>query len=243
MNRIKLTILLIFIGSMAFSQTTNFRRVENAHIINSISGDTLSSHSSDIEAVQQLQNYEKKGLEVRMLGAVYEVDNVSLTMEIDTVELHRRVDVDGDCVGGYLDRVKGNGYFLTYEDGMVCYPTDSIPSWQRAYNFKRTKEFGKVSYENLTIPFQIRDIWIDKTDDSTYAVNLTTTEYPKQTSCYLNGELYKQFTPGSFRKDGEVEYFGIWGLYDLDATIDYEVRTVVEGVSGEIMESIINIIR
>ena len=49
-----LIISLLLTSFFAFSQEVNFRRVENAHIIDATTLDTISSHSSDTEAQQEL---------------------------------------------------------------------------------------------------------------------------------------------------------------------------------------------
>lgn len=69
-----LIVSFLLTSFFASSQEVNFRRVENAHVIDAITKDTISSHSSDAEAKQELINWKFKSRSVSMIGAVYEVD-------------------------------------------------------------------------------------------------------------------------------------------------------------------------
>jgi len=113
---------------------------------------------------------------------------------IDTIQVTRRADVDGKLVPGLLDKVKGNGYFLAHEvNEMICFKTDSIINWQTKYNFKRTKSFGKISYENLNIPFQFIDVWFDPSTDTDTVINVKITEPYIHINSWLNGVQFKEF--------------------------------------------------
>lgn len=154
-------ILLIFISinNMVFSQTVDYRRVENSHVINTITGDTLSSHTSDIEAVQQLQNYKVKGLHVKMIGAVYDIDILNSNNEIvkdtfTTIADYILLDYTNSLIEP-TDKAKK--YALVANIGLVEIESDTIYRFQKYFKLARERGFGYAKYKSIGLPFQFRD--------------------------------------------------------------------------------------
>lgn len=166
-----------------------------------------------------------------------EVSGVEPTIIIDTIQVNRRLDVDGNKVGGFLDNVKSNGYFLVHEiKEMICYPTDSIPNWKTKYNFKRTKTFGKVSYENLTIPFQYMEVYFLKENSTQMNMYAKITEKQVRITAWLDGIKIKEFIPGaSFVNEGEIGFNYYFGIRDLIEGVNYSFKLESENEDMEVI--------
>ena len=153
---------------------------------------------------------------------------------VDTIQVNRRLDVDNKPVGGFLDKVKGDAYFLTHEiEGMVGYPADSINSWQYIYNLEKTvNKRGEVSYENLTVPFQYMDVWMVSYDEEYMALHVHITEKQTRITEWIDGVKIKEYLPGSSN-----EIPGGWHYwFSIPKTADgKEFKMEVEYESGEVI--------
>jgi len=159
-----------------------------------------------------------------------EVGNFT-TIEIDTIQLTRRVDTDGVFVAGIIDNITHTAYWLSNEiDEMIAYPADSIINWQSIYNFKRTKQFGKISYENLNIPYQFTATTIVGSNFF-FTVNKKTARI----TSWIDGIKFKEFIPGRWNEHGETDglftaYFGI-----PTNSSNKELKVEVENEAGEVI--------
>jgi len=160
------------------------------------------------------------------------ITNFSL---IDTIEVSRRIDVDGKPVKAFRDLViDGSIYMLFKVEGMVEFNPDTSYSWQIDYRFKRIKEFGKISYKNLTTPFQYMEIYFLKKDSTSTMLYARITEKQVRITSWLDGVKYKEFTPGtSITYEIGFEYqFTIGGLTEGK---DYAFKLETENEDGEII--------
>ena len=221
----------IFILSfgMAFSQD-DYRRTVNAKIIDVITGDTLSSHSSDIEAVQQLRNLKSKGLEVKMLGAVYDVD-ISERKVIDTIEAIRVMQFNGWVDRAEISSLENTAYLPFYGHGVIDFKTDTVYNWQIKYKFKRVKSFGKVSYKNLGVPFQFTEIWFDEITDIGTVIHVKITEPYIHINSWIDGVQFKEFNRPN--ADGNNPF--LFGISPLVKGQQYDFRMEVTNQKGEVI--------
>ena len=162
-------IVLLITSFFASAQEVNFRRVENSHIIDATTLDTISSHSSDTEAAQQLLNLQFANREVYMVGARYVVDvkNAQTTQVTDTIyigddwsgltnmKVVDTLDVLVRNYGGIRSRFKG---VLT--DCCNIYPVSKdslleVPYYTFTAKLERLKEWptATTSYKLVETPF------------------------------------------------------------------------------------------
>ncbi len=167
------------------------------------------------------------------------IANVTHQPEIDTITTMRRIDVDGESVKlGGVDNVvrpsKASLLFMGY--GMITYEADSIASWEHMYKFERTKDFGVLDYRKLDIVPQIRRIEFLEYTSSSVQLWIEYTHKSKDVKCYVNGVLYKEFTPGHFEAEAPDKYLfrQYWGITGLERGVDYTVSVMVTFEDGSI---------
>lgn len=164
MNKSILILIFLISFSLQAQQEVNFRRVTNSTIIEA---DTiLSNHSSDIEAIQQLLNYQSAGRSVRMIGSTYQVDikNQAITdtiyigddwsgltnmKVIDSIEIlafnYGSIRSDSSAVLNNYGKI-----IQAKKDSLI-----SVPFYSFTAKLERTKSWpdAGTSYKLVDIPF------------------------------------------------------------------------------------------
>ncbi|GAF72119.1 unnamed protein product [marine sediment metagenome] len=236
-----LLIILISINTLSFSQI-NYKRIENAKIVFISTGDTLSSHSSDIEAIQQLQNSKIAGLDVKMLGAVYELDIETggppppppplprIEIEVDTfttIADYILLDYTNSLMNPTIEAKK---YALITNIGLAEIEADTIYRFQSIFHLERTRNFkeAKTTYKSYGLPFQFRDSLMLEPRSTSYRLQTFATKL-HCVSYYLDNQEYhlnRSCNPG---KLSDIEYRHTMLYENLDPDTEYLVR--IEGTS------------
>ena len=171
-----------------------------------------------------------------------EVPNPEPTVLIDTIVTMRSIDVENENVKlGGIDHtgtvsyayVKLQGY------GVLKFAADSINNWESVYKFKRTKSIEDTEYKKLGIVPQIREIYFVDYTDTSVRLNISYTHDTSKVECYLNGVLYKEFSPGQFEvKDPlSYNYEQYWSISELERGVDYNITVFVTFLSGDVDSS------
>ncbi len=180
--------LLFLTTSICFSQTVNIVQEGDYKVF---LGDSLvSNHNSEREAIEKFINLKFKNTLADVsinypekLRIDFEGGQTIQPLElVDTIYLEATPHLQGKY-GRYLRLPNCSDIFKI--DADTLYP------WQSLYKVKRTQEFGKVSYENLDIPFQV-------VHDSLVSVTYNQIRYrtfankPYCVDFYINNQIYKE---------------------------------------------------
>lgn len=244
MKKIILITAILLLHLNLFSQEVNIRRVQNSMIIDFNTGDTLSAHSSDVEAMQQLLNYKKEGRVVKMIGSVYEVDVYEVTkpepnwnemIVIDTVE------ITGFNYGNIRSK---NRAVINYGPNIMIASKDSsitVPKYVFTARLERSKHWptATTSYILTDIPFQFYES--DSIYNGSSPTEMKSRTFGSAPHCirhFINGIEQKgsaefesvscgpgpsTYAGGSFRHSNT--------FYNLDRSIDNLIR--VEALNPE----------
>lgn len=190
MKKTILTITILLFSLTAFSQAVNFRRVQNAKVINISTGDTLSSHSSDMEALQQLYNNQAQGINAKMLGSVYELD-----INNDEPTWNEIIVIDTVQITGfnYSSIRSPKRAVINYGSNIMVATKDTVlnmPYYTFTARLERSKHWptATTSYKLVDFPFYFHK------SDSIYPTTEPTTmrarTFANATHCinhYING--------------------------------------------------------
>jgi len=158
---------------------------------------------------------------------------------VDTITTMRPVDVDGNYVKlGGIDITGETHYaYIKFEGyGMIKYETDSVNNWEGVYKFKRVRHIGGIEYVKLGIVPQIRSIRFTNFTNTSVRLDIAYTHKISKVECYVDGNLYKKFSPGHYEIEDleDYNYTQYWGITGLKKGVDYEVLIFVTFVSGDV---------
>ena len=219
---------LMFINSVVFSQIKiNVVNERGFEVRDTILGvDTLiSNHVIKDNAVESLVNYQllTGRKTARSYGQITRVDITGLIkrIEVDTIIANVRLDVEGKIVFGLIDNaIDTTTYKLFHDYGMINYKDKTNYFWQRKHKFKRTKDIGEISYEELDVPFQFMplDSIVDRGSNfvkvRTFATEFHGVKY------YIDGVFHTDYSDLNIANPGEAVLF------------DYPVRRHTKTLDG-----------
>jgi len=129
---------------------------------------------------------------------------------------------------------KADVYAIIHGVGLAEIKMDTIYNWQRAYNLKRTKSYGTVSYESFGLPFQVRENYLWKITSTSARLDIGITKKQSSIKCYLNTQIVKTFTPGTSEKIDDINYRFYFEYPNLTPNTEYEAYVEIKSVDGEI---------
>ena len=120
--------------------------------------------------------------------------------------------------------------------GVIKYPADEVRDWETVYKFKRTTSFGTITYEKMGIVPQIRDVKIRKVSTTSVRLDIAYSHRIADVKCYVDGKLYKQFSPGQFEEQvpDAFLYSQYWGISGLKKGVEYTILIEVRFKDGSI---------
>lgn len=237
-----IVLLLISINSMVFSQI-KIDAITTGYHTCFIDGVLVDEHTDKAKAVTHCNELKLNNTDANVWFTYPTQTRIEASgfksLVIDTIQVIRVKDVKGwiDYSNLGTEPSKGIAYLPFYKNGIIDFKIDTIYNWQSKYNFKRTKTFGKVSYENLYIPIQFRDYkYLGESKLRIWATKQCKISY------YVDGVLNSVSSDGfNASKLSDIEYRHTRTLTGLTIGKEYEIKIVIEDEIGEKSNAIINL--
>lgn len=211
----KLLILIMLISISVNAQfELNMKSVTTGYYKCYVDGVYVDKHTSQSKADMHCGELSSNNPD-KIVGFTHpeftkiDVSGLPEALSIDSIYVTRDTDNEGNIIRAFRDnRYDTTCYILTNEVGMISYPCDSMINSQYKYHLKRTinRQIGETSYENLEVPFQFLEVWLDG-----LTFHWIISDESVRTSSWLNDIPFKEYIPDSSTKvlDGYEIYFGI----------------------------------